>query len=65
MAVELVKERWSSAINTVTIGATKEEGGTGLGLSVCHSIVAEHDGRLRVKSKPGEGATFFVDLPCP
>ena len=28
MAVELVKERWSSVINTVTIGATKEEGGS-------------------------------------
>ncbi len=28
MAVELVKEKWSNTINTVTIGATKEEGGT-------------------------------------
>ena len=42
-----------------------EQGGTGLGLSVCHSIVTEHGGRLRGKSKPGEGATFFVELPCP
>ena len=42
-----------------------EEGGTGLGLSVCHSIVTEHGGRLYVKSKLGEGATFFVELPCP
>ncbi|GAG23239.1 unnamed protein product, partial [marine sediment metagenome] len=28
MVVELVKEKWSNVINTVTIGATKEEGGT-------------------------------------
>ena len=28
MATELVKEKWSNTINTVTIGATKEEGGT-------------------------------------
>ena len=28
MAIELVKEKWSNTINTVTIGATKEEGGT-------------------------------------
>ncbi|MBL7068681.1 MAG: acetyl-CoA decarbonylase/synthase complex subunit delta [Candidatus Omnitrophica bacterium] len=28
MALELLKERWSNAVNTVTIGATKEEGGT-------------------------------------
>lgn len=28
MTVELLKEKWSNTINTVTIGATKEEGGT-------------------------------------
>lgn len=28
MALELLKEKWSSSINTVTIGATKDEGGT-------------------------------------
>jgi len=40
-----------------------EKGGTGLGLSLCHGIVAEHDGRIYAKSKPGKGATFFVELP--
>jgi acetyl-CoA decarbonylase/synthase complex subunit delta len=28
MSIELVKEKWSNTINTVTLGATKEEGGT-------------------------------------
>ena len=28
MAVELVKEKWSNVINTVTLGAAKEQGGT-------------------------------------
>ncbi len=28
MALEVVREKWSNTINTVTIGATKEEGGT-------------------------------------
>ncbi len=28
MSIELVKERWSNAINTVAMGATKQEGGT-------------------------------------
>ena len=40
-----------------------EKGGTGLGLGVCHGIVAEHGGRIYAKSKPGQGATFFVELP--
>ena len=40
-----------------------EQGGTGLGLSVCHGIVTEHGGRLYAKSKPGKGATFLVELP--
>ncbi len=41
----------------------EEKGGTGLGLSVCHGIVTEHGGRIYIKSKPGKGATFFVELP--
>ncbi len=39
------------------------KGGTGLGLSVCHGIVTEHGGKIRARSKPGKGATFFVELP--
>jgi PAS domain S-box-containing protein len=40
-----------------------EKGGTGLGLSLCHGIVTEHGGKIYAKSKPGKGATFFVELP--
>ena len=43
---------------------TKKPGeGTGLGLSVCYGIIAEHDGHIWVESKPGEGARFIVELP--
>ena len=38
-------------------------GGTGLGLPVCRDIVEAHRGRLRVESKPGQGATFTLRLP--
>ena len=38
-------------------------GGTGLGLPVCRDIIEAHHGRLRVESKPGQGATFTVRLP--
>jgi signal transduction histidine kinase/ActR/RegA family two-component response regulator len=43
---------------------TVREGGTGLGLSVSHSIVARHGGSLTVDSAPGRGTTFTVDLPA-
>lgn len=39
--------------------------GTGLGLSLVHSIVTEHRGSLRVESEPDRGAEFVIDLPSP
>jgi PAS domain S-box-containing protein len=43
---------------------TKEQGeGIGLGLSMVHTVVTEHDGEIRVSSEPGSGATFVVELP--
>ena len=41
----------------------KNNEGTGLGLSVCYGIVAEHNGRIYAESKEGNGATFIVELP--
>ncbi|WP_088285540.1 ATP-binding protein [Ideonella sp. A 288] len=37
--------------------------GTGLGLSIAWDIVAKHDGRLSVRSKPGDGTCFELRLP--
>ena len=43
---------------------TKAPGeGTGLGLSLSHSIVLEHEGQLWVESEFGHGATFTLILP--
>ena len=38
-------------------------GGTGLGLSVVYSIVADHGGEIQVESTPGQGTCFIVLLP--
>jgi signal transduction histidine kinase len=37
--------------------------GTGLGLFITKSIVEAHGGRIEVASRPGEGASFTVELP--
>jgi signal transduction histidine kinase len=44
--------------------STKGTKGTGLGLSVSYGIVAEHGGKIEVRSHVGEGTTFSVHLPA-
>ena len=39
------------------------EGGVGLGLSITHRIIDQHDGKIEVESAPGKGTLFTVWLP--
>jgi two-component system NtrC family sensor kinase len=41
---------------------TTKPGGSGLGLSICHSIIAGFGGDITVDSTPGKGTTFHVKL---
>ncbi len=44
---------------------TRESGGSGLGLSIVAALVAAHNGTVSVRSTPGTGASFRVELPRP
>jgi heavy metal sensor kinase len=42
---------------------SRAQGGAGLGLAIAQWIVTQHGGSIRVESRPGQGATFHVELP--
>ena len=43
---------------------TRDQGGSGLGLAVVHSIVTHHRGNVWVDDSPTGGARFVVELPA-
>lgn len=56
MPAELLKSVGTPFLST-------KEGGTGLGLMVCGSIVQEHKGTIRYRSEVGKGTSVEVRLP--
>jgi signal transduction histidine kinase len=41
----------------------RSPGGAGLGLAIARWIAQEHGGSLAVRSRPGQGSVFTIELP--
>ncbi len=51
------------AFHRVDSRLSRSTEGAGLGLSIVHSLVEAHGGRVAVESNPGRGSTFAIILP--
>jgi signal transduction histidine kinase/ligand-binding sensor domain-containing protein/AraC-like DNA-binding protein/CheY-like chemotaxis protein len=54
---------FSDTGNAVSTNGTNGEKGFGFGLQICREFVKKNNGTISVKSHPGKGSVFIVNLP--
>lgn len=62
---ETAQERLFQAFEQVGASVEKRQGGTGLGLNICHRIAEAMDGETGADSSLGRGSTFWFEAEFP
>jgi two-component system OmpR family sensor kinase/two-component system phosphate regulon sensor histidine kinase PhoR len=55
-------ERIFERFYRISDGRTRDDGGSGLGLSIVRNAVAFHDGTIKASNRPGAGLQFTFTL---
>ncbi len=64
LSAEAQKDLWQRFHQVREVPVLSGSGkGLGLGLYICHMLIAQHQGEVGVESTPGEGSTFWFTLP--
>jgi CheY-like chemotaxis protein len=58
------QQRLFDKLHQLRSSASRNQGGTGLALSICKAIIEQHGGTIGVESAPGQGSRFFLSLPA-